>query len=88
MIEFLSDTIWYGLRPLVSCLVGAIVYVFLKAGLLVLEAGSPDQASPCGFFSLSFFAGPNVDQFLVKLENVARASWGVKPSCTSEQSTK
>lgn len=79
--------VWYVLRPLVSGLVGAIAYVFLKAGLLVLDAGSPDQSSPYGFLALSFIAGLNVDRFLVKLEDVAQVSWGVKPSRSSERST-
>jgi len=80
-------TVWYLLRPLVSGLVGAIAYVFLKAGLLVLDAGSSDQSSSYGFLALSFIAGLNVDRFLVKLEDVAQVSWGVKPSRTSERST-
>ena len=80
--------VWYVLRPLVSGLVGGIAYVFLKAGLLVLDAGSPEQSSTYGFLALSFIAGLNVDRFLVKLEDVAQASWGVKPSRTSERSTK
>lgn len=78
--------VWYILRPLVSGLVGAIAFIFLKAGLLVLDAGSSDQSSSYGFLALSFIAGLNVDRFLVKLEDVAQVSWGVKPSRTSEQS--
>ncbi len=80
--------VWYFLRPLVSGLVGAVAFVFLNAGLLVLDAGAADNSSPYGFLALSFIAGLNVDRFLVKLEEVAKASWGVKPSRTSERSRK
>ena len=78
--------VWYYLHPLVSLLVGAVAYIFLKAGLLVLDADPADEGSPYGFLALSFIAGLNVDRFLVKLEEVAQVSWGVKPSRTSENS--
>jgi hypothetical protein len=68
-------------------LVGSVAYIFLKAGLLVLDAGPTDEASPYGFLALSFIAGLNVDRFLIKLEEVAQVSWGVKPSRTSEVSS-
>lgn len=78
--------IWYFLRPLVSFLVGGVSYIFLKAGMLVLDAELDSSPSPYGFLALSFIAGLNVDRFLVKLEDVAKASWGIKPSRTSENS--
>lgn len=79
--------VWYYLRPLVSLLIGAVAYIFLKAGLLVLDSGPTDSGSPFGFLALSFIAGLNVDRFLVKLEEVAQVSWGVKPSRTYENSS-
>lgn len=78
---------WYYLRPLVSVLVGVAAYIFLNAGLLVLDAGETSQSSPYGFLALSFIAGLNVDRFLIKLEDLAQASWGIKPSRTSEFSS-
>lgn len=79
--------VWYYLRPVVSLIVGAVAFVFLKAGLLVLDAGTTNENSPYGFLALSFIAGLNVDRFLIKLEEVAQASWGVKPSRTYEKSS-
>tara|TARA_R110000824_G_scaffold336_7_gene2141 strand:- start:43842 stop:44267 length:426 start_codon:yes stop_codon:yes gene_type:complete len=79
---------WYYLRPLVSVLVGVAAYIFLNAGLLVLDAGETSQSSPYGFLALSFIAGLNVDRFLIKLEDLAQASWGIKPSRTSEFSSR
>ncbi len=77
--------VWYYLRPIVSLLVGIVAYVFLKAGLLVLDAGT--EESPYGFLAFSFIAGLNVDRFLIKLEELAQVSWGIKPSRASENSS-
>lgn len=78
--------VWYYLRPIVSGIVGLVAFVFLNAGLLVLDAPSEGYSSPYGFLALSFIAGLNVDRFLVKLEEIAKASWGVRPSRASEES--
>ena len=78
--------VWYFLRPLVSVLMGLIAYVFLKAGLLVLDAENSQQSNPYGFWAFSFLAGLNVDRFLMKLEEIGKSVWGIKPSRTSEQS--
>jgi len=78
--------VWYLIRPIVSLIVGLIAFVFLKAGLLVLDA-KQDIASPAyGFLALAFIAGLNVDRFLVRLEELARSTWGIRPSRTSENS--
>ncbi len=74
---------WYYIRPLVSILCGAISYLFLKAGLLVLEASQNPGASEMGFLALSFVAGLNVDRFLEKIEDIAQTTWGIKKSRTS-----
>ncbi len=79
-------TIWYVLRPIVSSLVGGVAYVFLNAGLLILGAEQASGSSSFGFIALSFVAGLNVDRFLVRLEEIARSTWGIRPSRTSEES--
>ncbi len=80
---------WYFLRPLVSHLGGTISWVFLKAGLLVLNASSQtggttdagtDASSQLGFYALAFIAGFNVDKFMDKLEDIAHSVWGVEKS--------
>ncbi len=59
-------------------------YLFLKAGLLVLESSSNTDASEIGFFALAFIAGFNVDKFVAKIEEVAKAVWGIDKSRSSQ----
>ena len=80
--------VWYYLRPVVSLVVGMVSCVFLNAGLLVLDASQVDAARASGFLGLSFIAGLNVDRFLVRLEDIAQSTWGIRPSRASEDSSK
>lgn len=75
---------WYYIRPLVSHTCGAISYVFLKAGLILLEAKPSGESSHLGFLALAFIAGLNVDKFISKLEDLAQATWGIEKSRTSK----
>jgi len=75
--------IWYYLRPLVSLGCGGVSYLFLRAGLLVLESGTKPDASEIGFYALAFIAGFNVDKFIKKLEDVSEAVWGIEKSRAS-----
>jgi hypothetical protein len=54
--------------------------LFLKAGLLVLDATQNENANLLGFYALAFIAGLNVDNFMKKLEDIAQATWGIKKS--------
>lgn len=72
--------VWYCLRPLVSLGCGGVSYLFLRAGLLVLESGTKPDASELGFYALAFIAGFNVDKFIKKLEDVSEAVWGIEKS--------
>jgi len=74
---------WYYIRPLVSVICGGISYLFLRAGLLVLESGTRPDSSDLGFYALSFIAGLNVDKFISKIEDVAKSVWGIERSRTS-----
>ena len=80
--------VWYYLRPLVSLLMGLVAYIFLRAGLLVLGVPSGHETSPYGFYAIAFIAGLNVDKFLVKLEDIAKSVWGIKPSRASSSDDK
>jgi hypothetical protein len=71
---------WYFLRPITSIVCGGISFLFLKAGLLVLESGTKNDASEIGFYALAFVAGLNVDKFVGKIEDVAQAVWGIDKS--------
>jgi len=75
---------WYVIRPFVSVLTGGVSFLFLKAGLLVLEAQSTDGSTNLGFYALSFIAGLNVDKFISKIEDIAQATWGIEKSRTSK----
>ena len=72
--------VWYSLRPLVSLGCGAVSYLFLKAGLLVLEAGTKADATDMGFYAFAFIAGYNVDKFLEKIEDISKSIWGIEKS--------
>lgn len=74
---------WYVIRPVVSAASGAIAYLFLKAGLLILESGTRADASDLGFYAVAFIAGLNVDKFMKKIEDIAQSVWGIEKSRTA-----
>lgn len=78
---------WYYIRPLVSVACGAVSYIFLRAGLLVLESGKRPGSTDLGFYALAFIAGLNVDKFIVKIEDVAQAVWGIERSRVASSSS-
>ncbi len=71
---------WYYIRPFVSVVCGGVSYLFLKAGLLILESNTKPDATQLGFIALAFVAGLNVDKFIAKIEDVAHATWGIEKS--------
>lgn len=75
--------LWYYLRPFVSTLCGGVSCVFLKAGLLLLEASRASNSSNLGFYAFAFIAGLNVDKFIAKIEEIAQATWGIEKSRTT-----
>lgn len=74
---------WYFIRPLVSFICGVVSCLFLKAGLIVLEANQSDSPTNLAFFALAFIAGLNVDKFIEKIEDIAQVTWGIKKSRTA-----
>lgn len=77
--------VWYLVRPVASLICGGVSYLFLKAGLLVLEAQKETSASNLGFLAFAFIAGLNVDKFISKIEELAKATWGIEKSKSSSQ---
>jgi hypothetical protein len=75
---------WYVIRPIVSILCGLVSYLFLKAGLLVLDATQNPDGNQLGFYALAFIAGLNVDKFIGKIEDLAQATWGIEKSRSSK----
>lgn len=76
---------WYYIRPIVSHLCGAVSFLFLKAGLLLLESQPTGQSTDLGFLALAFIAGLNVDKFITKVEDIAQATWGIEKSRTAKE---
>lgn len=76
---------WYFIRPLVSFVCGVVSCVFLKAGLIVLEAKQSGDPTNLAFFALAFIAGLNVDKFVEKIEDIAQVTWGIKKSRTASK---
>lgn len=79
---------WYYLRPIVSLLCGGVSFIFLRAGLLILESNKDSGSSDLGFFALAFIAGLNVDKFIGKLEDVAEAVWGIEKSRAAKEAAE
>lgn len=77
--------VWYYLRPLTSGISGFVSCIFLKAGLLVLEADQNPEAISYGYLAIAFIAGYNVDNFMKKIESLAQTLWGIKKSRASEE---
>jgi hypothetical protein len=76
---------WYFIRPFVSLICGAVSCLFLKAGLLVLEASKEPSSTNLGFVALAFIAGLNVDKFISKIEDIAQATWGIEKSRSAKE---
>ncbi len=78
--------VWYYLRPVASLITGAISYLFIKSGLLLLEANLSPDSSFLGVYALALIAGLNVDKFLSRIEDLAKATWGIDKSRSSKSS--
>lgn len=76
---------WYYIRPVVSHISGGVSFLFLKAGLLLLESQSNTQTTNLGFLALAFIAGLNVDKFISKIEGIAQSAWGIEKSRASKE---
>lgn len=80
--------IWYFIRPITSFVSGGVSYLFLRAGLLILESDARQNSTEMGFFALAFIAGLNVDRFIAKIENIAQATWGIEKSRAGREKTE
>ncbi len=76
---------WYYLRPIASSLSGFAAYIFLKAGLLILEAFQEANSGNYGFLAVAFIAGLNVDKFVQKIEDIAKSTFGIDKSRSSTE---
>lgn len=76
---------WYYIRPVASLVMGGISLVFLKAGLILLDANANQETTEFGFLAIAFIAGLNVDNFVKKIEEIAQSSFGIGKSNTSRE---
>ena len=79
---------WYFIRPITSLLCGLVAFVFLSAGLIVLDGDRSNEAGEYGFYALCILAGLNVDKFLVRIEEIGKAVFGIEQSRASKGSVK
>jgi hypothetical protein len=79
---------WYFIKPIVSFICGVVSFLFLKAGLIVLEARQEASASNLAFYALAFIGGLNVDKFITKIEDIAQATWEIEKSRTAKEESK
>lgn len=75
--------LWYFIRPIVSIMCGGVSFLFLKAGLLILEAQKQPDSTNLGFYAFALIAGLNVDNFIKKIEDIAQTTWGISKSRSS-----
>ena len=77
---------WYVIRPILSAVMGAIAYVFIRAGLFIFGGqGELKDWSIYGYLAIGFIAGYNVQRFLEQLEAISAATFGVKKKSTPQE---
>ncbi|RJF37521.1 hypothetical protein [Pseudoalteromonas gelatinilytica] len=84
-----SWEVWYYLRPITSLICGVVAYIFLKAGLVVLDASQNSGEGSYGnygYYAFSFFAGSNVDKFVAKIEEIGKSLFGIEKTRNSKLS--
>ncbi|ENF4162310.1 hypothetical protein RS795_004742 [Escherichia coli] len=59
---------------------GYVIWLFLKAGLVVLDASQNGNGGDYGYLAFAFFAGLNVDKFIGKIEDVGMTLFGIEKS--------
>ena len=79
---------WYYIRPLTSAVSGFASYIFLKAGLVVLEASQEPEAGYYGYLAFAFIAGLNVDKFVAKIEDIAKSTFGIEKTRAGKDNQK
>ncbi len=79
---------WYYIRPITSAISGLVAYIFLKAGLVILEASSEADSGNFGYLAFAFVAGLNVDKFFLKIEEISKATFGIEKSRTGSKDDK
>jgi hypothetical protein len=78
---------WYIIRPILSAVMGAVAYIFIRAGLFIFGGqGELKSWSIYGYLAVCFIAGYNVQRFLDQLEAISEATFGIKKKSTPQES--
>lgn len=80
--------IWYFLRPLVSGIMGAISFIFIKAGLFAFSSEITSENRIFAFLAISFLAGYNVKNFLIKIEDISKTLVGIDKKTEDKKKDK
>lgn len=80
--------LWYYIRPIFSIGCGIIAFLFLKAGLFLLETNIPENATNIGYLVLSFIAGYNVDSFIERIEEIGKSVFSINTSNDNSENDK
>lgn len=76
---------WYYLRPFTSLIAGGIAFLFIKAGLIIFESESINEASNYAIYAFAFIAGLNVSNFMEKIEETGKVAFGINKSNSSKE---
>lgn len=76
--------VWYFIRPVTSAICGVVAYIFLKGGLVILDAEQVGESGNFGYLALAFLAGLNVDKFVEKVEDIGKSIFGIEKSRASK----
>lgn len=78
--------VWYYIRPITSTICGLVAFIFLKAGLVVLDASQNNGSGDFGYLAFAFFSGLNVDKFVEKIEDLGKSLFGIEKSRNAKNS--
>lgn len=80
--------VWHVIRPVVAVIMGAVSFLIVKVGFLLLLAPESGTYRYYGAYIIAFIAGLNVSNFIQRMEIMAQHWTQVKPSRMSDQSHK
>lgn len=80
--------VWHAIRPVVAAIMGAVSFLIIKVGFLLLFAPESGTYRHYGAYIIAFIAGLNVSNFIQRMEIIAQYLTQIKPSRMSDQSKK
>ncbi len=77
--------VWHIIRPIISCIMGAVSFLFIKAGLLLLSIPEAEATQNYGLYAIAFIAGMNVNNFIQRIEGIFKNVMQIEPTRTSNK---